>query len=463
MNSRTVIVAVVALTLGVGGGYWWARRDVPAAVTPQAQVPATRKPLYYRHPMNPAVTSPTPKKDEMGMDYVPVYTDAEAGTAGTVSIDPVTSQNIGVRSARAERRVLSRIINAAARVDYNEEQLARLNPKTEGWVESLAVSSTGERVGKGTILLSIYSPQLVATQQEYLLALENLAAMKESAYEDMRRGAEQMVEAARARLEFLDVPAHQIQELEQTRQVTKVLHIHSPFNGVVLNVGVRPGQYVTPDTELYRIADLRKVWVYVDVYENELPWLNRGDSAEMRVAAAPGQVFKGRVSYIYPYMDPKTRTARLRLEFDNRRGLLKLEMYAQVTLRAGREYKAVAVPSEAVIRSGEREQVFVLRAPGKFEPRVVELGLTAEGWTEIRKGVQAGEEVLTSAQFLIDSESKLREAVSKMQETAPHSPTLPSPLQGEGRVGVEPALEDGDMSDLDMGEMRLDAGGHKHD
>lgn len=455
MNNRTVIVAVVALTLGVGGGYWWARRDVPDAVMPQAQAPVERTPLYYRHPMNPGVTSPVPKKDEMGMDYIPVYADAEAGTAGTVSIDPVTSQNIGVRTARAERRVLSRIINAAARVDYNEEQLARLNPKTEGWVESLAVSATGERVGKGTILLSIYSPQLVTTQQEYLLALQNLAAMKESAYEDMRRGAEQMVEAARARLEFLDVPAHQIQELEQTRQVTKVLHIHSPFDGVVLNVGVRPGQYVTPDTELYRIADLRKVWVYVDVYENELPWVNRGDSAEMRVAAAPGQVFKGRVSYIYPYMDPKTRTARLRLEFDNRSGLLKPEMYAQVTLRAGRKYEAVAVPSEAVIRSGEREQVFVLRAPGKFEPRVVELGLTAEGWTEIRKGVQAGEEVLTSAQFLIDSESKLREAAGKMRETSDAG-------SSSNLETVNPPPASGD-ADLDMGEMRLDDGGRKHD
>ncbi|MBI5450697.1 MAG: efflux RND transporter periplasmic adaptor subunit [Gammaproteobacteria bacterium] len=456
MNSRMLVVALVALVLGAGGGYWWAHRAVPAAVAPQTALPAARTPLYYRHPMNPAATSPLPKKDEMGMDYVPVYAEAGAGPAGTVSIDPVTVQNIGVRSVRAERRVLARTIDAVGRVDYNEEHLARLNPRIEGWVESLKVSVTGGRVTKGAVLLSLYSPQLVTAQQEYLLALQNLAALQDSPYADMRNGAEQLVGAARARLELLEVPAHQIEALEATHQVSKNIHIHSPFDGVVVDIGVRPGQYVTPDTELYKIADLSKLWAYVDVYENELPWVKVGDRAEMRSAAAPGRLFSGRVTYIYPSVDAKTRTARLRLEFDNRGGVLKPEMFVQVTLRSGRRLEVVAVPSEAVIRSGEREQVFVVRAPGRFEPREVELGLSAEGWTEISKGVQAGDEVVSSAQFLIDSESKLREATAKMSGvTAP---------------AAAPTTDDLDMSGMAMpapgnGQKAAppSAGAHRHD
>ncbi|MBI3772741.1 MAG: efflux RND transporter periplasmic adaptor subunit [Gammaproteobacteria bacterium] len=459
MNSRIIVIAMVALILGVGGGYWWAQRGMPEAVAPLAQAPKERKPLYYRNSMNPAVTSPVPKKDEMGMDYVPVYAEEEQGSAGMVSIDPGTVQNIGVRTVRAERRVLGQTIHAVGRVDYNEERLARLNPKTDGWVESLNVSVTGQRIAKGTVLLSLYSPQLVTAQQEYLLALQNMETLKDSPYEDLHHGAKQLVEAARARLELLDVPAHQIQDLETKHQISKTLHIHSPFDGVVVDIGVRPGQYVTPNTELYRIADLRKLWVYVDIYENELPWLRVGDSAEMHIAAAPGKVFRGRVTYIYPFVDPKTRTVRLRLEFDNHGDLLKPEMFVQVTLRTGLKLESVAVPSEAVIRSGEREQVFVVRAPGKFEPRVVELGLSAEGWSEIKRGVRAGEEVVTSAQFLIDSESKLREAAAKMSNVLQPSPSITPPTDDLDMSGISLSVPAGKTTD----KQRLGNGKHQHD
>ncbi len=419
--NKNIIIAVITLTLGLGAGYWLATTQKGAGMDNMADGGAKdeRKVLFYRNPMNPAITSPTPAKDDMGMDYIPVYAEGDSGNkepAGTVTIDPVTVQDIGVRTARVIQRTLSREIHAVARVTYDEERLARLHPKTEGWIDELYVDKTGEPVAKDTILLSFYSPQLVSSQQEYLLALKNDESLKDSPFEDIRKGARELVISSRERLELLDVPEHQIIDLEVTRKIKKNLHIHTPFDGIVMKVGVRDGQYVTPATELYMLADLSKIWVYVDIYENEMPWVRLGDTAEMTVEAIPGKVFIGKVTYIYPYMERKTRTNRIRLEFDNRDLKLKPEMYAKVTLKASRQVDAVVVPSEAIVRSGLSNQVFVVRAPGKFEPRKVTLGVSAEGLTQILSGVKPGEEVVTSSQFLIDSESKLREATAKMME-----------------------------------------------
>jgi membrane fusion protein, copper/silver efflux system len=376
--------------------------------------------LFYRNAMNPEITSPVPTTDSMGMDYVPVYAEEDSGNDaepdGTVKIDAVTVQNIGVRTSRAEQRSLSRDIQAVGRVAFDETRLARLHPKTEGWIEKLFVDKTGEFVKKGTILLGLYSPQLVSSQQEFLVALSNSESLEDSSFKDIREGAEQLLRSSRERLELLDVPEHQIRELEKTRKIKKTLHIHSPFNGIVMKVGAREGQYVSPTTELYMLADLYNIWVYVEIYENELSWVKIGDTALMEVSGIPGEVFSGKVTYIYPYLESKTRTNRIRLEFDNQDLRLKPEMFANVALKASEQTDAVVVPSEAIVRSGLNNQVFVVRAPGKFEPRMVKLGVSAEGMTQILSGVKPGEEVVTSSQFLIDSESKLREATAKMLE-----------------------------------------------
>lgn len=466
MNNpqRLLLVAAVVLLLGLVGGYWIAQlidaqspamgdgeRQVlfyrnpmnPAITSP---VPAKdemgmdyipvyaedekkeRKALFYRNPMNPAITSPVPAKDEMGMDYIPVYADGEAGgeAPGTVKIDPTMVQNIGVRTAKAEKKVLSRHIRTIGRIDYDEEKLAKLYPKTDGWIEKLYINKTGEGVKENSILLELYSPQLVASQDEYLLALKNRETLKASPFEEIRAGAESLVESAHERLVLLDVPAHQIKELEETRSVRKTLHIHSPFTGVVTHIGAREGQYITPQTELYRIADLSRVWVYVDVYEDDLAWVRKGDMADMQLAALPGRTLKGRVATIYPYLEAKTRTVRVRLEFRNPDGALKPDMYANIVLHASRQVDAVVVPTEAVVRSGAREIVFVVQGPGKYAPREVKLGVAASGKTQIMKGVKPGEEVVVSAQFLIDSESKLREAVQKMLEQDGQKPEMPA-------------------------------------
>ena len=419
MNNRNIVLAISVLTaliIGLGGGYWLAGRQ--AADMPAAAVQQEDQPLFYRNPMNPQITSPVPAKDEMGMDYIPVYASGDDGApAGTVTIDPVTVQNIGVRTALAERRTLAREIHTVGRVDYDEQRIARLHPKTQGWIEELRIGTTGASIEYDEILLSIYSPQLVSTQQEYLLALKNLETLKDSPFEDVRRGAEDLVQSSLDRLRLLDVPEHQIEMLTEAREVMKLLHIHSPAGGVVVNVGAREGQFVTPQSELYMIADLSTVWVFVDIFEEELPWVQVGDEAEMRVSAVPGTTFDGRLTYIYPYAESQTRTIKARLEFDNLELQLKPDMFADVTIHASPQHDTVAVPSQAIIRSGLREQVFLVRAPGKFEPREVEVGLSGGGFTEIRGGIAAGDEVVVSAQFLIDSESKLREAAAKMQES----------------------------------------------
>jgi len=424
---RYVVLAAVFLAFGAAAGYQAAlkmaassSRGAGDSQAPAGRSAAERKPLYYRSPMNPAVTSPVPAKDAMGMDYVPVYADDEpqggGEPSGTVRIGSVMAQNIGVRTAVAERTSLSRTIRAVGRVDYNEERMARLHPKTEGWVEEMFVDKTGERVERDTILLSIYSPQLVTSQQEYLLAIKSLETLGDSSNEDVREGARNLLQSSLERLRMLDVPQHQIKEIEKTGKVKKYLHIHSPVAGTVTKIGARPGQFVTPKTELYMIADLSRVWVYAEIYEYELPWVKLGDEVEMTLAALPGKVFKGHVGYIYPYAEAKTRTIKVRLVFDNPDGLLKPEMFAEVRIAAATQNDVVVIPAEAVVRSGKTDQVFVVKGAGLFEPRKVVVGMESNGRVAVLAGLAGGETVVTSAQFLIDSESNLREATAKMVE-----------------------------------------------
>jgi Cu(I)/Ag(I) efflux system membrane fusion protein len=462
MNKKIIITAAVMLIIGAAAGYLLA----PTSEMPEhksAGQAEAKKPLFYRHPMNLAITSPVPAKDNMNMDYIPVYSDGVTGSdmpAGTVTIDPVTEQNIGVRTTQAKLTTLSRTIRTIGRVTFDEERVARLHPKYDGWIEKLFIDRTGDKVSKDTMLMAIYSPQLVATQEEYLLALNNLEILKESPFPDIREGAKSLLRSAHQRLQLLDVPAHQIKKLEAERKVMKEVHIHSPFDGIIMNIGAREGSRITPDTELYMIADLSRIWVIVDLYEDDLPWVRVGDSAEMKVAGVPGRAFTGKVSYIYPYLEAKTRTVKMRLEFDNPELALKPDMFANVTVKAGRQINAVVVPSEAIVRTGEQEQVFVQREPGKYTPRKVVVGIDSEGQTQIVKGLKAGETVVTSSQFLIDSESKLKEATAKMLEagkaqTMDQTPAIPNHenmdgMDGMGMDGMP--MEKGEMKGVDREE-----------
>ena len=436
MNKSTLWVAVAMLAVGLGAGYWLSDLGSESgSMSGSAGVTVENKdePLFYRNPMNAEITSPVPAKDSMGMDYIAVYAEGvkQQGVAGTVEIDSVVVQNLGVRTAIAKKTAISRTIRAVGRVDFDEESMARLHPKVEGWIEEIWIDKTGQKVNENDILLSIYSPKLVSTQQEYLLALNNLAALEQSPFEEIRRGAQELVKSSRQRLQLLDVPEHQIHELEKTRQLKKSLHIHSPVTGTVIKIGSRQGQHVSPATELYMLVDLSQVWVYADIYENELPWVKEGDEVEMTLASVPGKIFTGSLSYIYPYAEAKTRTTKVRLVFDNSERLLRPNMFAEVIIRADSQPDAVVIPSEAVIRSGQQTQVFVVRGAGKFEPRIVKLGIESAGQVAVLAGVEAGEEVVTSAQFLLDSESKLREATAKMMESLNEAKTADSEMIAE--------------------------------
>ncbi len=425
---------------------------ITAAAAAAAEGDSDKKPLFYRNPMNPAITSPVPAKDDMGMDYVPVYADASAGSgpSGTVKIDPVLVQKMGVRTGMAMERTMSRVITTPARVTFNEETLTMVHSKFSGWAEQVMVNKTGEQVTKGQTLLTIYSPELVSTQEEYLLALANARVLRKSSMKEIRDDADRLVQATRKRMSYFDIPEKVIRQLERTGEVKRDLPIDSPFTGTAIDVDVEAGHFITPNKRLYRIADLSKVWVYADVYEPDLPWIRKGDTAMISVASQPGKKFSGIIDYIYPYEDGKTRTVKVRLVFDNTDGRLKPGMFADITIHAGKRDKVLAVPSEAIVRSGSREQVFIVTGPGVFEPREVVTGVEAEGYTEIVRGLKQHASVVTSAQFLIDSESKLNEATAKMLET--NKGAEQEDMKDMNKKS-EPKKDD-DMAGMDMGDKK---------
>jgi hypothetical protein len=350
----------------------------------------------------------------MGMDLIPVYQGEEDMLdPGTVKIDPVTRQNMGVKTETVRIRTLSKAIRTIGRVDYNEKKVYQVHTKIEGWVEKLYADFTGKKVNKDDILLGIYSPQLVTTQEEYLLAKKFRDPLKK---DNSTTASESVINLSRRRLEFWDVPEHQIKELDEKGVIIKTIHIHSPSRGIIVKKHVQEGMFVKPEMSLYTIVDISNVWVYADIYEFEMPWIEVGQTAEMTLNSYPGRIFKGKVSFINPYVESKTRTVKVRLEFDNPKWELKPDMYANITIKSMVSKDAVAVPKEAVLLSGERNIVILDRGEGKFAPKEVKIGVEAGGYYQILEGVKAGDKVVTSSQFLIDSESKLKEALSKMLE-----------------------------------------------
>ncbi len=447
MNKKLLIgVIAAALLAGWAGGRWLAPRpaamnDSQAESNGDGPCAGGKPPLFWRNPMNPAITSPTFQKDEMGMDYLPVCPEDAAGgsaPAGTVTIDPTVVQSMGVRLARAESREATATITTVGRVTWDESRIVRLHPKVEGWVEHLFVARAGEVVKKNDMLLAIYAPKLVSSEEEYLLALANRDRLAASPIRDVREGAQRLLDASLARLRFFDVPDHQIRELTRTRKIIKNLHIHAPAAGVVTKIGAREGAHVTPASEIFAIADPSRMWLLADLYENELALVHAGDAVRVRIAALPGREFSGRIDYVYPWLEGKTRTNKARIVLDNPDGALKAEMYGTVTILADRRRKGVFVPREAVLQTGKGTHLFVRAGEGRFEPREVVTGVRDGDWIEIRKGVKAGELVVASGQFLIDSESSIREAAAKM--TAPKPPAPPADM---------------DMSDMDMEGMDM--------
>jgi len=401
-----------------------------------------RKIKYWAAPMDPTYIRDAPGKSPMGMDLVPVYEDegeAAEENPNAIRIDPTMVQDMGVRTAVVERRDLTRSLRTIGHVTEDENRLTEINTKVGGWIEHLYVAETGEQVKKGDPLLTLYAPDLVTTQREYLLAVDNLRKVEDSPFPEVGEGARRLLASARERLALWDISDAQIDRLEETGKVERTLTLYSPFDGVVLERHATEGMYANPGQPLLKLADLSRVWVLADVYEAELPWVRPGTPADVTLSYHPGQVFKGKLDYVYPTLDPKTRVVQVRLVFDNAERVLKPGMYADVSMTPRVAAQVTVVPKEAVIHSGRRNLAFVRLDDNRFEPRELTLGPEGDDGYQVLAGLSEGERVVTSAQFLLDSESQLKEAIAKLLEVrrtakSPGTgvPSAPLPPGGAG-------------------------------
>ena len=387
----------------------------PAGATERAA--ARREVLFYRNPMDPTITSPVPAKDEMGMDYVPVYSDAvdqAMGAGTTVSIDPAVVQNMNVQSVLAERRDLTHEIRTVGYLEYDQERMVSVTTKYTGWVEKVYVNYVGEPVRKGQPLFEIYSPELVQTEQELLSAIE-YARKFAGSEAGARRRAEALVDAARTRLSYWDIAPEQIARLEETGEIFRTLKVVAPAGGLVMKrMPGLEGMAVRPGMETYHIANLSSLWLSVEIFEDQVAWIRERTPADVRFTYFPGETFSGTVRFIEPEFSEKTRTLRVKLEVPNRKGRLRAGMFATVTFQPVAAREAVTVPSLAVLRTGQRNVVVLDVGGGRFTPRAVTLGHQGDQYVEVLEGLEEGDRVITSAQFLIDSEASLQEAIQKM-------------------------------------------------
>ena len=436
-STRAVAAGLAHVLIGAvgAGGYLLgtrstltAREDVVVA-TPGASASAQRKLLYYRNPMGLADTSPTPKKDPMGMDYVPVYEGEDepkdAAAPNQIRIGTEKIQKLGVRVEAASMRQLGRSVRAAGRVEPDERRVFAVSPKFEGYVERLHVNVTGQPVAKGQPLFEVYSPELFSAQREYAIAMQGVQTMKDAGAE-AQGGMKQLAESSLARLRNWDLSPAQVAALTKTGQPQRTITFPSPVSGVVTEKKALQGMRFMPGDMLYQVTDLSSVWVVADLAEQDIGLIVTGAKAAVRITAYPNKVFEGRVTYVYPTLKAETRTVAVRVELANPGQLLKPAMYAQVDFSVGAKVPVLTVPDSAVIDTGTRRIVLVQVAEGRFEPREVELGGRGENFVEVVAGVREGEQVVVAANFLIDAESNLKAAVGGLASHAGHG----SPAKG---------------------------------
>ncbi|MFB3777495.1 MAG: efflux RND transporter periplasmic adaptor subunit [Bryobacteraceae bacterium] len=415
--KKVLIAILVIVALGAWFGYrrWLAPK---AAGSGQEQ-----RILYYHCPMHPDYHSDKQGDCPIcGMRLTPVYAGEPslAAPSGQIHISPERQQLIGVQVGEASMVSASRTIRAVGRVALDETRVVKIHPRVDGWIEAVYGDFLGQLVAKGQPLVRIYSPELAATQQEYLLALRSQQIMQHSSMPGVVARSGSLVQAARRRLELWDLSGPQIEELDRTRKPSATITLFAPASGHVIARNAYEKQRVTPETELYTLADLTRVWVMADVFENDIPAISPGQSARVVMTYAGGKSYPARVDYIQPSLDPATRTLKVRLEVDNPGLALKPEMFADVEFRVNLPPRLM-VPSDAVLDSGLAKTVFVSRGDGYFEPRRVETGSLAEDKVEILSGLSPGERIVTSGTFLIDSESQIKAAARGMGQHDQHN------------------------------------------
>ena len=425
-----IVVAVAVAALAAGGGYWIGARKsggehgaAPAAQS-NAVAPggAKKEPklLYYRNPMGLPDTSPTPKKDPMGMDYVPVFEgaqDEEPTPANQIKISTEKIQKLGVRTEVASLRALDKLVRAAGRVEPDERRTYAISPKFEGYVERLHVNATGQPVTKGQALFEVYSPELVSAQREYAIAAQGVDSLNEAGGE-AQAGMRQLAASSLMRLKNWDISEEQVKALTKSGETKRTLTFRSPVSGIVTEKKALQGMRFMPGEALYQVADLSAVWVVADVFEQDIGLVKVGAGATVKINAYPEKVFKGTITYVYPTLTAETRTIPVRVELANPGQLLKPGMYAQMEVSVAAKGTVVTVPISAVIDSGTRRIVLIQAGEGRFEPREVKLGARSDTYVEVIEGVKDGERVVVAANFLIDAESNLKAAVGGFGHSA---------------------------------------------
>lgn len=385
-----------------------------------------RKVLYYKSPMDPSFIATKPGKDTMGMDLVPVYEGDPGANLDVIELGGAVVQQSGIRVQPVGRERLTRIVRALGRVEFDESRIATVNMKFDGWIEKLWVDETGQRVERGARLFAVYSPELLASQEEYLQILKGPTAGPHT--EHLRR-------SARQRLLQYDIPASFVDEIEKAGAAQRTVVFRSPRAGYVVHKTAVQGAFVKQGANLYTIADLDALWVIAEVYEFDAPWVYAGQKATIELDYLPGVTQEATVDYVYPVLDTKTRTLQVRLVMPNPAVALKPGMLATVRIHTEPVGDVLTVPIEAVIHSGERNVVFVHLGNGRFEPRELTLGVRGDETYEVKAGLAEGESVVTSGQFLLDSESRLKEAVKKLLgsnlSVAPATPSTPAPADQE--------------------------------
>lgn len=375
---------------------------IRSASAEPAPVEKEKKILYWVAPMDPNYRRDGPGKSPMGMDLVPVYEETgDAAAAGPgVTISAQVENSLGVRTAIAEKGSLWRKIDTVGYVSPDESKLSHIHLRVDGWIEKLAVNTEGERVKKGQRLFDIYSPKLVNAMEEYVQAL--------------RSSSRRLIVASREKLQSLGVSPQQVRELDRTRKIPQTTSVYAPQDGIVSMLKVREGMYVMPAMQVMTLADLSSVWVLAEVFESQSEWVKTGQSADVELSFIPGRTWEGVVEYVYPSLDPVNRTLRVRLRFDNPDETLKPNMYANVAIYGGARQDVLSVPREALLRSGKNERLIIAQGNGRYEQREVVSGMESGDWIEIISGLREGERVVTSSQFLIDSEASMKASLMRM-------------------------------------------------
>jgi len=382
-----------------------------------------KKILYWVAPMDANYRRDEPGKSPMGMDLVPVY---DEGAGLSVKISPAVENNMGVRTAVAEYNKLWRRVETVGYVDFDENRIAHIHLRTKGWIEKLMVKSEGERVKKGQLLFEVYSPELVNAEEEYLQALGS--------------GSRRLIPASKERLLALGISEKQIATLRRTRKVEQYVQVYAPQNGIIDKLNVREGMFVMPSKEVMSLADLSSVWLLAEVFEKQADWIKTGQSADVKLSYLPGRTWEGKVEYIYPSLNAKTRTLKVRLRFDNVDESLKPNMFADVTIYSGPKSEIIVIPREALIRTGSDDRVILSMGKGRFQPRTVRAGIESGDWVEIASGLDEGDVVVTSGQFLIDSEASLKASFQRMTSKQVPEIKQDMPVKGEMKDGMRAAI-----------------------